>query len=104
MENQQICTSTFTGTERETTSNTGDIFVIASIAAFALVSAPASAGEAETAAFSKLADDFGTTVEELMAANNLTDANALQVGQTLLLPFHECQFGLFFGHLRFPLW
>ena len=38
MENQQICTSTFTGTERETTSNTGDIFVIASIAAF--VAAP----------------------------------------------------------------
>ena len=35
---------------------------------------------------SKLADDFGTTVEELMAANNLTDANAIQVGQTLLIP------------------
>ncbi len=32
--------------------------LFASIAAFALVSAPASAGEAETAAFSKLADDY----------------------------------------------
>ncbi len=39
MENQQICTSTFTGTERETTSNTGDIFVIASIALGTLMGA-----------------------------------------------------------------
>ena len=35
---------------------------------------------------SKLAEDFGTTVEELMAANNLTDPNAIQAGQTLLIP------------------
>ncbi|HNP73772.1 MAG TPA: LysM peptidoglycan-binding domain-containing protein [Kouleothrix sp.] len=35
---------------------------------------------------SKLAEDFGTTVEELMAANNLTDPNAIQVGQTLIIP------------------
>jgi len=35
---------------------------------------------------SGLAEDFGTTVEELMAANNLTDPNAIQAGQTLLIP------------------
>src|SRR5690349_6135664 len=35
---------------------------------------------------SGLAEDFGTTVEELMAANGLTDANALQTGQTLIIP------------------
>lgn len=33
-----------------------------------------------------LAEDFGTTVEEIMAANGLTDPNALQAGQTLLIP------------------
>lgn len=35
---------------------------------------------------SSLAEDFGTTVEEIMAANGLTDPNAIQVGQTLLIP------------------
>ena len=35
---------------------------------------------------SALARDFGSTVEEIMAANGLTDANALQVGQTLIIP------------------
>jgi LysM repeat protein len=35
---------------------------------------------------SSLAAEFDTTVEELMAANGITDANALQVGQTLLIP------------------
>ncbi len=35
---------------------------------------------------SGLAEDFGTTIEELMAANGLTDPDALQVGQTLLIP------------------
>ena len=29
---------------------------------------------------------FGTTVEEIMAANNLSDPNALQVGQALIIP------------------
>ncbi|MEO7908637.1 MAG: LysM domain-containing protein [Roseiflexaceae bacterium] len=33
-----------------------------------------------------LAEDFGSTVEDLMAANGLTDANAIQAGQTLLIP------------------
>ena len=35
---------------------------------------------------SGLAEDFGTSVEELMAANNLTDPNAIQAGQTLIIP------------------
>jgi LysM repeat protein len=33
-----------------------------------------------------LAEDFGTTVEEIMAANGLTDPNAIEIGQTLLIP------------------
>lgn len=33
-----------------------------------------------------LAQQFGTTVEELMAANNINDPNALQVGQALIIP------------------
>lgn len=33
-----------------------------------------------------LAEGFGTTVEELLAANGLTDPNAIQAGQTLLIP------------------
>ncbi|GAB4437319.1 MAG: LysM domain-containing protein [Chloroflexi bacterium OHK40] len=35
---------------------------------------------------SDLAERFGTTVDELVAANGLTDPNALQPGQTLLIP------------------
>lgn len=35
---------------------------------------------------SGLAEDFGATVEEIMAANGLTDPNAIQVGQTLIIP------------------
>lgn len=33
-----------------------------------------------------LATQFGTTVEEIMAANNINDANTLQVGQALIIP------------------
>lgn len=33
-----------------------------------------------------LAEEFGTTVEELLAANGLTDPNAIQAGQTLIIP------------------
>jgi LysM repeat protein len=33
-----------------------------------------------------LAEEFGTTIEEIMAANGLTDPNAIGVGQTLLIP------------------
>ena len=35
---------------------------------------------------SDLAERFGTTVEELVAANGLTDPDALQPGQTLIIP------------------
>jgi LysM repeat protein len=33
-----------------------------------------------------IAEQYGTTVEEIMAANNLSDPNALQVGQALIIP------------------
>lgn len=35
---------------------------------------------------SKLAEEFGSTVEEIMAANGLTDPNALQAGQMVIIP------------------
>ena len=35
---------------------------------------------------SDLADRFNTTVDELVAANGLTDPNDLQPGQTLIIP------------------
>ena len=35
---------------------------------------------------SSLAEDFGTTVEEIMAANGLTDPNTLALGQVLIIP------------------
>lgn len=35
---------------------------------------------------SSLAEQFNITVEELLVANNLTDPNALQVGQALIIP------------------
>jgi LysM repeat protein len=35
---------------------------------------------------SDLAERFGTSVDELVAANGLTDPNDLQPGQTLLIP------------------
>jgi LysM repeat protein len=35
---------------------------------------------------SSLAERFATSVDELVAVNNLTDPNNLQAGQTLLIP------------------
>lgn len=35
---------------------------------------------------SALAEEFEVTLEDLMAANQLTDASVLQVGQTLIVP------------------
>ncbi len=35
---------------------------------------------------SSLAERFGTTVEELVAANGMTDPNELQPGQSLIIP------------------
>lgn len=33
-----------------------------------------------------LAEEFNTTVDELLAANGMTDPNSLQAGQTLIIP------------------
>ena len=35
---------------------------------------------------SAIAARFGTTVDDITALNNITDPNALQIGQTLLIP------------------
>lgn len=40
----------------------------------------------ENDTLSGLAERFGTTVDEIIAANGLTDPNALQVGQALIIP------------------
>lgn len=36
---------------------------------------------------SKIADNFQTTVEEILAANNLSDPDRIEVGQVLRLPY-----------------
>jgi LysM repeat protein len=61
----------------------------ATVYAQQLVATPTPAGlyvvqQGDT--LSGLAEDFGTTIEELMAANGLTDPNALAAGQTLIIP------------------
>lgn len=40
----------------------------------------------ENDTLSGIAERFGTTVDEIIAANGLTDPNALQVGQALIIP------------------
>ena len=35
---------------------------------------------------SKIANNFATTIDEIMAANNLSDPNTIQVGQKLTIP------------------
>lgn len=35
---------------------------------------------------SAIADDFTTTVEEIMVANDIASAEAIQIGQTLIIP------------------
>src|SRR5258705_4355943 len=72
-----------------TVAPTQDVDATATAYARRLVPSPTPAGlyvvqQGDT--LSSLAEDFGTTVEELMAANGLTDANAIQAGQTLLIP------------------
>ena len=72
-----------------TVAPTQDVDATATAYARQLVPTPTPAGlyvvqHGDT--LSGLAEDFGTTVEELMAANGLTDANAIQAGQTLLIP------------------
>ena len=72
-----------------TPAPTQDVDATATAYAVRLIPTPTPAGlyvVQPNDTLSKLAEDFGTTVEELMAANNLTDPNAIQVGQTLLIP------------------
>jgi len=72
-----------------TAAPTQDVDATATAYALRLVPTPTPAGlyvvqQGDT--LGGLAEDFGTTVEDLMAANGLTDANAIQAGQTLLIP------------------
>jgi LysM repeat protein len=72
-----------------TVAPTQDVDATATAYARQLVPSPTPAGlyvvqQGDT--LGGLAEDFGTTVEDLMAANGLTDPNAIQAGQTLLIP------------------
>ncbi len=68
---------------------TQDVDATATVYAQQLIPSPTPAGlyvvqRGDT--LSGIAEDFGTTIEEIMAANGLTDPNAVQAGQTLLIP------------------
>jgi LysM repeat protein len=72
-----------------TPAPTQNIDATATAYALRLVPSPTPAGlyvvqRGDT--LSSLAEEFGTTVEDLLAANGLTDPNAIQVGQPLLIP------------------
>lgn len=72
-----------------TSAPTQDVDATATVYARQLVPSPTPAGlyvvqGGDT--LSGLAEDFGTTVEEIMAANGLTNPNDLQAGQTLIIP------------------
>lgn len=72
-----------------TPAPTQNIDATATVYASRLIPTPTPAGlyvvqNGDT--LSSLAEEFGTTVDDLLAANGLTDANALQVGQSLLIP------------------
>jgi len=72
-----------------TVAPTQDVDATATAYARQLVPSPTPAGlyvvqQGDT--LGGLAEDFGTTVEDLMAANGLTDPNAIQAGQTLTIP------------------
>ena len=72
-----------------TVAPTQDVDATATAYARQLVPSPTPAGlyvvqQGDT--LGGLAEDFGTTVEDLMAANGLTDPNAIQAGQTLIIP------------------
>lgn len=72
-----------------TPAPTQNIDATATVYASRLVPTPTPAGlyvvqQGDT--LGGLAEEFGTTVEELLAANGLTDPNAIQVGQSLLIP------------------
>lgn len=72
-----------------TPAATQDIDATATVYARALAPTPTPAGlyivqPGDT--LGALAEEFGTTVAEIMATNGLTDPNALQVGQSLIIP------------------
>lgn len=72
-----------------TPAPTQDVDATATIYARRLIPTPTPAGlyvvqNGDT--LGSLAEDFGTTVDEIMAANGLTNPNAIQVGQTLIIP------------------
>jgi LysM repeat protein len=72
-----------------TPAPTLDVDATATVYARQLIPTPTPAGlyvvqQGDT--LSSLAEEFGSTVEEIMAANGLTDPNAIQAGQTLVIP------------------
>ncbi|MBC8160319.1 MAG: LysM peptidoglycan-binding domain-containing protein [Roseiflexaceae bacterium] len=72
-----------------TPAPTQDIDATATVYAGRLIPTPTPAGlyviqQGDT--LGALAEEFGSSVEELLAANGLTDPNAIQVGQPLLIP------------------
>lgn len=72
-----------------TPAPTQDLDATATAYAVRLIPSPTPAGiylVQPNDTLSRLAEDFGTTIEELMAANNLTDPDAIQAGQTLIIP------------------
>jgi LysM repeat protein len=72
-----------------TPAPTQNIDATATVYAGRLVPTPTPAGLYTVQAgdtLGGLAEEFGTTVEELLAANGLTDPNAIQAGQTLIIP------------------
>lgn len=72
-----------------TPAATQNVDATATVYAQLLIPTPTAAGlyRVQTGdTLSSLAGEFGTTVEELMAANGLTDPNALQIGQSLIIP------------------
>lgn len=72
-----------------TPAPTQNVDATATVYALQLIPTPTPAGlyRVQTGdTLSSLASEFGTTVEEILAANGLTDPNAIQVGQTLLIP------------------
>ena len=72
-----------------TPASTQDIDATATVYANQLIPTPTPAGlyvvqQGDT--LGSLAEEFGTTVEEILAANGMTDPDSLQSGQTLLIP------------------
>lgn len=72
-----------------TPAPTQDIDATATAYAVRLIPTPTPAGLYRVQlgdTLGAIAEQFGSTVEELMAANGLIDPNAIQVGQPLLIP------------------